>query len=183
VLPTLALILSAYGIYACYAAWPRRRSYSFRPRPWWRRPGRLTALGLAGVGLGLVAWLSAGSVEQEQRFRLAGFLGMSWADTWAGEKPSSRVESLPYRDQTQGDQPAYALLHPEVQARQVAPEKKALAPRSLKKPKWKQPAPAKAVKVAKASPAPPKKEKLASKNKVKKKKPASSPGSQQAAAG
>ncbi len=181
-LPTLAFILAAYLILACYNVWPRRRTHSFRSRPWWRRPSRLAVLGvLAGAGLGMAAWLGTSPGEPEQKFKLSGFLGMSWADTWASDKPSKRVEALPYRDQGQGAQPAYALLHPEVPASQAAPAKKPPVSRALQKPKAKQPA--KTVKVAKAAtPAPAKKEKPTAKSKVKKKKPSPPPAIQRAAA-
>lgn len=166
-LPTLAVILWAYGIYALISGMSRRRSGYLRGRHRGRGVGWLAVLGSTGAGLALLLYLTAFSGQQHHNLKLSGFLGTVWAEGWLDKV--DRVEYPLIKDQGPGDKPAYALLHPETPPMQVAPEKNGPKPRPARQPKARKAAGAQ-VKTAKAAALPAKKEKAAAKNKAKKKK-------------
>jgi hypothetical protein len=167
VLPTLAVILWAYVIYALISGLSRRRGGYPRGRQRGRGVGWLAVLASAGAGLALLLYLTAFSGQQQQNLKLAGFLGTVWAEGWLDKV--DRVEYPVIKDQATGDKPAYAMLHPETPPMQVAPEKNGPKPRPARQVKARQAAGAQ-VKTAKAAAPPAKKEKAAAKHKAKKKK-------------
>ena len=172
-LPTLAFILWAYGMYALITAWSRRRGGKFRSRDRGRRYGWLTLAGSTALGLGLILCFCLPPDQPGQNLKFAGFLGgLGWEDGAA--KTERSLEPLPIKGQGPGDQPAYAYLHPETPANQVGPEKKPPAPRPLRKPKLQKLAKPQA-KGGKVSTSSPKKEKTTGKISPKKKKQSSSP--------
>jgi hypothetical protein len=124
VLPTVAFILGAYGIYAFCTAWPWRQGQPgrglIRRRAW----ARIGLWGGLAAGLSLLAWFSLPSGEQEPRFQLASFLGLTWQDGWAASQEVKPVEPLPVKPQKSGEQPVYALLHPSAPPVAAAPDKK-----------------------------------------------------------
>ncbi|HEX9883432.1 MAG TPA: hypothetical protein VGA79_05660 [Desulfobaccales bacterium] len=166
-LPTLAVILWAYGIYALIYGMSRRRGGYLRGRHRGRGVGWLAVLGSTGAGLALLLYLTAFPGQQNPNLKLSGFLGTVWAEGWLDKV--DRVEYPVVKDQGPGDKPAYALLHPETPPMQVAPEKNGPKPRPAPKPKVRKAAGAQ-VKTAKAAAPPAKKEKAAAKHKAKKKK-------------
>ena len=166
-LPTLAVILWAYGIYALISGLSRRRGGYLRGRQRWRGVGWLTVLGSTGAGLALLLYLTAFSGQQNHNLKLAGFLGTVWAEGWLDKV--DRVEYPVIKDQGPGDKPAYAILHPETPPMQVAPEKNGPKPRPARQAKVRKAA-GPQVKTAKAAAPPAKKEKAAAKHKAKKKK-------------
>lgn len=177
-LPTLAFILWAYGMYALITAWSRRQGGKFRGRNRGRRYGWLTLAGSTAVGLGLILWLCFPQDQQEQNLKFAGFLGgYGWEDGRAVAKTERSLEPLPIKGREPGDQPAYAYLHPENPPNQIGPEKKPPPARPLRKPKL-QKLPKPQAKGGKVSTSSLKKEKAAGKTaqkNPKKKKPSSSP--------
>ena len=169
-LPTLAVILWAYGIYALISGLSRKRGGHLKGRNRWRGWGWLAMLGSTGAGLALVLYLTAFSGQQDHSLKLAGFLGTVWAEGWPDKV--DRLEYPPVKVQDPGDKPAYALLHPETPSMQVVPEKNGAKPRPARKPKVGKPSGDK-VKTSKTAATSPKKDKAAAKNKPKKKKTAS----------
>jgi len=167
VLPTLAVILWAYGIYALISGISRRRGGYLRGRHRGRGVGWLAVLGSTGAGLALLLYLTVFSGQQQHNLKLSGFLGTVWAEGWLDKV--GRVEYPVVKDQGPGDKPAYALLHPETPSVQVAPEKNGPKPRPARQPKARKAAGAQ-VKTANAAALPAKKEKAAAKPKAKKKK-------------
>jgi len=182
VLPTLAVILWAYGMYALVRAWSRKKNGTLG-----RSRGRRYALAAfmagSGAALGAVLWLSLGVEPQEHGLRLAGFLGTVWADGQT-ERAGGRGEVPQIKGQAPNGQPAYALLHPETPAGELEAVKTRPAPKRLQKPRVKKgsAAPARTAKPGGAQ----KKEKLAARNQPKsqpqKKKPAA-PAAAPAASG
>lgn len=166
-LPTLAVILWAYAIYALISGLSRRRGGYLRGRQRWRGVGWLTVLVSTGAGLALLLYLTAFSGQQHHNLKLAGFLGTVWAEGWLDKV--DRVEYPVIKDQGPGDKPAYAMLHPETPPMQVAPEKNGPKPRPARQAKARKAA-GPQVKTAKAAAPPAKKEKAAAKHKAKKKK-------------
>lgn len=166
-LPTLAVILWAYGVYALVSGMSRRRGGSLRGRSRGRGLRWLALLGTTGAGLALVLFLSGVWGQQDHNLKLSGFLGTVWAEGWPDKV--DRLEYPPVKDQDPGDKPAYALLHPETPPIQVAPEKTGPKPRPARQPKVSKAAGAHA-KTAKTAAPPAKKDKTAAKNKAKKKK-------------
>lgn len=169
-LPTLAVILWAYGMYALIRAYSRRKNGYHQGRG---RGRRLAWLGLAAgasAGLGVALWLSLADGPPDPRLKLAGFLGTVWAEGRA-DKVQSKVEVPQIKGQGDGGQPAYALLHPETPASQWEGEKAPPASRRLAKPRVRKGAGSQVKAAAKAAPAPSKKDKVAAKAKAKKKKP------------
>ncbi|MDP3181598.1 MAG: hypothetical protein Q8M54_02130 [Desulfobaccales bacterium] len=177
-LPTLAFILGAYGMYALITAWSRRQGGKFKGRHRSRRYGWLTLAGSTALGLGLILWLCLPPDHQEQNLRFAGFLGgLGWEDGGTAAKTERPLESLPIKGQGSGDKPVYAYLHPETPPQQIGAEKKPPPARPLRKPKL-QKLPKPQAKGGKVSTSSPKKEKAAGKTaqkSQKKKKPSSSP--------
>jgi hypothetical protein len=188
VLATLAVVLWAYGMYALYSMVFHRQGGYVRSRSRWGKFSRLTLAGGVAAGVGFIFWSSLYADKNDQRLKLAGFLGTVYAEGWP-----DRVDGLKYppdKSPNQGgaEQPAYALLHPETPASQMAPEKKLLKPRPNRvAPKAPTVAPQdKAGKNAKVTktPAPPaKKDKMAAKSRANKKNRSSAPGGRQANAG
>ncbi len=170
-LPTLAVILWAYGMYALIRAWSRRKNGHYLYRSRGRRYALLALMVGSGAALGLVLWLSLAAEQPEHGLKLAGFLGTVWAES-RPENAGSRGEVPQIKGQTAGGQPVYALLHPETPAGQLDAEKAKSAPRRLQKPKTRKPASVVQVK----NPRPPlsvqKKDKLPVRSQPKKKKPA-----------
>lgn len=180
---TLAFILWAYGMYALITAWSRRRGGNHRGRSHWRRYGWLTLAGSSAAALGLILWLASPSSQQERNLKLAGFLGdLGWADKEVTEKAEARVESPPIKGQGPGDQPAYAYLHPETPPNEIAPERKPPTPRPMRKPKLQKMAKTQA-KGGKVHTTTARKEKATGKSAAKKKKPQSSPATQNSTGG
>lgn len=177
-LPTLAFILWAYGLYALCSALSRRRSGYLRGRSRWRRYGRLTLAGSTAAGLALILWLSPFPEQQEQHMKLAGFLGTVWAEGWP-DKVDKRAEFPPIKGQKPGAQPMYALLHPETPMAQVGPEKTAPKPRPVRKAKVQKAGgpPPKGTKVTTQAA---KKDKVTAKKQAKKKTRPSSPSTKAA---
>jgi hypothetical protein len=180
VLPTLAVILWAYGVYALISGMSRRKGGYPRGRSRGRGVRRLALLGTTAAGLALVLYLSGVWGQQDHSLKLSGFLGTVWAEGWPDKV--DRLEYLPVKNQDPGDKPAYASLHPETPAIQVTPEKTGPKPRPMRKPKVSKAAGAQA-KTAKATALPAKKDKTAAKSKAKKKKKAAATASQKDSAG
>jgi len=180
VLPTLIFILGAYLLYALFTAWPRRHSGSLRTRTRWRRFGRLSLAGGLAVGLGLILWFFLFPEQPHQDLKLVDFLGTGWAEGWLGQADPP-LEYPQVKSQGPGDQPVYALLHPETDPVQVSQEKKPDAPRALRKPRL--PKASSQGKGGKSLAQPPKKERVAAKSRLKKKKPDSSSGGQKGTSG
>ncbi len=179
-LPTLIFILGAYLLYALFTAWPRRHNGHLRARRRWRRFGRLTLAGGLGLGLGLILWFFLSPDPQQRDLKLAGFLGTGWAEGWLGQA-DRRLEYPQVKSQGPGDQPVYALLHPETPPTQLSQEKKPAAPRPLRKPGLQKSS--SQGKGGKSLAQPPKKERVATKPRLKKKKPESSPAGQKGTSG
>ena len=142
-------------------------------------------MGCVGVGVAIILWSWISPDRQDQRLKLAGFLGTVYAEGWPDRV--DRLEYPPVKNQNQGagEQPVYALLHPETPASQVEPEKKLPKPRPIRVVK-KQAATGghdKAGKVTKAAVPPSKKDKAAAKARAKKKTRISAAGGQKANSG
>ena len=102
-LPTLAVILWAYGMYALISTVFRTQGGYLRSRSrgarWLARPaGRRYRRG--GFGLGLL--LPQSFDNQDHGLKLAGFLGTVWAEGWP-DKVEGRVEYPPVKDHGPGD--------------------------------------------------------------------------------
>jgi len=171
VLPTLAVILWAYGMYALFSFIFQRKGG--QPRGRGRKLSGFTLVG-AILGLGLILWCCYSPDKHDQRLKLAGFLGTVYAE---GPDRVDKVEYPPVKAQNQGagEQPAYALLHPETPASQIEPEKKLIRPRPNRDAKKGQTPSVhekagKTTKVTKNVTPSPKKDKMAAKNRAKKKK-------------
>jgi hypothetical protein len=134
VLPTLLFILWAYGMYALISALAGRKGSKFRARGPGRRYGWLALGSGLLLGLGLTVVLARSFVEPDHNLGLAGFLGTVWAEGWP-DKVNQRVEYPPIKGTATGNQPVYALLHPETSPADLAQEKTAAKPRPIKKPK------------------------------------------------
>jgi hypothetical protein len=186
VLPTLIVILLTYALYALLSFMFQRKG-SF-PRGQSRRR-KLSGVALVGVvGMGFILWCCYSPDKTDQRLKLAGFLGTVYAEGWPDRV--DKVEYPPVKTQNQGtgEQPAYALLHPETPASQIEPEKKLIRPRPSRTIKKRQPSsvqdkPGKNAKVTKTVTPSSKKDKMVAKSRAKKKKRSSGPGSVQTNAG
>jgi len=188
VLATLAVILWAYGMYALFSFMFHRQGGYVRSRSRWRKLSRLTLVGGVTAGVGLMVWCCLSPGKNDQRLKLAGFLGTVYAEGWPDRV--DRLQYPPVKSPNQGssEQPAYALLHPETPASQIGPEKKLPKPRpSRVAPKGQSVASQdKAGKIAKVTKAPAplsKKDNVATKNRAKKKSRSSAPGGRQTDAG
>jgi len=188
VLATLAVILWAYGMYALFSYIFRRQGGYVRSRSRWRKLSWLTLVAGATAGLGLICWGHLSPDKNDQRLKLAGFLGTVYAEGWPDRV--DRLNYPPVKSLNQGalEQPAYALLHPETPASQIGLEKKPPKPRPNRAaPKGQAVAPqdkaGKIAKVAKAPAPPATKDKLAANSRVKKKNRTSAPPGRQADAG
>jgi hypothetical protein len=156
-------------MYALFTVFIQRKGSHFRSKSRWRRLGWLTCLGAVGASLVLLIWLTFSPDQSHQNLKLTGFLGTVYAEGWPEkvgglEYPPAKAQQA----QGPGDQPIYALLHPETPSAELAPEKKAPRPRPGRKSKLDKSAAPKSK--AKAGAAAPKNEKVAAKSKAKKKK-------------
>jgi len=167
VLPTVAVILWAYGVYALVSGMSRRKGGYLRGRSRGRGIRWLALLGTSLAGLALVLYLSGVWGREDHSLKLSGFLGTVWAEGWPDKV--DRLEYPPVKGQNSGNRPAYALLHPETPPIQVAPEKTGPKPRPMRKPRVSKAA-SHPAKTAKAAALPAKKEKTPAKNKSRKKK-------------
>jgi hypothetical protein len=166
VLPTVAVILWAYGVYALISGMSRRKGGHPRGPSRGRGVRWLALLGTSLAGLALVLFLSGVWGREDHSLKLAGFLGTVWAEGWPDKV--DRLEYPPVKDRDSGNRPAYALLHPETPPIQVTPEKTGPKPRPMRKPKASKAA--SPAKVTKTAALPAKKDKTSAKNKTKKKK-------------
>lgn len=181
-LPTLAVILWAYGMYALFSLIRQSKGTYIRGRRRGRKLTWLTLVGSVLAGLGLIVWCCLFPNKSDQRLKLAGFLGTVYADAWPGRV--DRLNYPPVKSQMQGlgEQPVYSLLHPETPASQLGPEKKLPKPRPscAAKTGLAPPGRVKVGKIAKVAKAPgplSKKDKTAAKILAKKKKrPAAAEG-------
>jgi hypothetical protein len=188
VLATLAVVLCAYGVYALFSYIIRRQGSHVRSRSPWRKLSKLTLMGGFTAALALIFWCCLYPDKHHQRLKLAGFLGTVYAEGWPDRV--DRLKETPVKTAPQGasEQPAYALLHPETPASQIAPEKKLPKPRpsrvASKKPSVApQDKAGKNAKVTKAPVPPSKKDKIAAKSRAKKKSRTAAQGGRQADAG
>jgi hypothetical protein len=175
VLPTLAVILWAYGMYAVFSLIRQSKGTYIRGRSRGRKLTWLTLVGSVLAGLGLIVWCCLFPNKSDQRLKLAGFLGTVYAKGWPGRV--DRLNYPPVKSQIQGlgEQPVYTLLHPETPANQLKPEKKLPRPRPNRAAKKGHAASGrvkvgKIAKVAKASGPLSKKDKTVAKIRTKKKK-------------
>jgi hypothetical protein len=166
-------------MYALISGMSRRKGGYLTGRSPRRGYRWLALLGGTGAGLALLLCLTGFWGPQEHSLKLSGFLGTVWAEGWPDKV--DRLEYPPVKDQTPGDKPAYAMLHPETPPIQVTPEKTGPKPRPVRQPTAHK-APGSKTKTAKAVTSPSKKDKAAAKDKTKKKK-ASSTANRKAAAG
>jgi hypothetical protein len=187
VLPTLAVILLAYGMHALFSLFFQRKGGYLRSRSRWGKLNWLTLVGSVGAGLGLIFWCCLSPGKNDQRLRLAGFLGTVYAEGWPGRVDQLKYPPVKRPNQASGEQPVYALLHPETPVRQVAPEKKLPRPRpsrvARKAPSVHARDKAKTARVAKAPAPRSKKDKVAVKNRAKKKKRSAAAPGRDASAG
>jgi hypothetical protein len=187
VLPTLIVICCAYAVYVLCAYVLQRRTSHARHRRGSRKVTWLT-LGCSLIGLALILWFGFTPDRHDQRLSLAGFLGTVYAEGWPHQVAQTEYPPVKIQTSGAGEQPAYALLHPETPTSQLAQEKKLIKPRPVRAAKKKQ-APAvqeksgKTVKVTKAPVPSSKKDKLAVKGRTKKLKRSSAKGSRQTDAG
>ncbi|MHB9074946.1 MAG: hypothetical protein ACYC6G_15630 [Desulfobaccales bacterium] len=172
-LPTLAVILWAYGMYALFSFILQRKGGQPRGQSRWRK---LTGFILVGgiVGLGLILWCCYSPDKTDQRLKLAGFLGTVYAEGWPDRVDKVEYPPVKASNQGTGEQPAYALLHPETPASQIEPEKKLIRPRpsrvAKKQTSGVHEKSGKTAKVAKTVTPSSKKDKMAAKSRAKKKK-------------
>lgn len=173
-LPTIAVILWAYGMYALFSFILQRKGGQSRGQSRWRKfSGYILVSGILGVGL--ILWCCYSPDKTDQRLKLTGFLGTVYAEGWPDRV--DKVEYPPVKAQNQGagEQPAYALLHPETPTSQIEPEKKLIRPRPSRVAKKRQTPSVqekagKAGKVTKTVTPSSKKDKMAAKSRAKKKK-------------
>jgi hypothetical protein len=182
VLPTLAVILLAYGMHVLFSFWFQRQGGYLRRRSRGGKLNWVTLVGSIGAGVGLIYWCCLSPGKNDQRLQLAGFLGTVYAEGWPGQVDQFKYPPVDRINQASGKQPVYALLHPGTPVTQVAPEKKLPRPRpsrvSGKGPSvHARDKSGKTAKLAKARASRPKRGKMAGKTRAKKKKqPAVTPG-------
>jgi len=174
-LPTLAVIFWAYGTYALFSFIFQRHGGYLRSRSRWRRFSWLTLVGGVSAVLALIVWCCFSPDKNDQKLKLAGFLGTVYAEGWPDRVDRANYPPVKSQNQGSGDKPVYALLHPETPAGQIEPEKKLPKPRPVRTaPKGSslkaQDKAGKTSKVAKGSGPSTKKDKMAAKNRAKKKK-------------
>jgi hypothetical protein len=129
VLPTLAVILLAYGMHALFSFLFQRQGGYLRRRSRRGNFNWLPLVGGIGAGLGLIFWCCLSPGKNDHRLQLAGFLGTVYAEGWPGQVDQFKYPPVKRPNQASGEQPVYALLHPGTPERQVAPEKKFPRPR------------------------------------------------------
>jgi hypothetical protein len=174
VLPTLGVIIWAYGMYALFSLLFRRRSGQPSHQSRWRKLRGFTLVG-GVVAVGLVLWCCYTPDKNDQRLKLAGFLGTVYAEGWPDRLDQTEYPPVKAQHQGVGEQPAYALLHPGTPTTQVEPEKKLIRPRpsraaTTRKTAGVQENSGKTSKVAKTAAPSSKKSKMANKNRTRKKK-------------
>jgi hypothetical protein len=185
VLPTLAVILWAYGMYALLSYMFQRKGGQSRGHG--RKLSGFTLVGLI-LGVGLILWCCYSPDRHDQRLKLAGFLGTVYAEGWPDRVDQVEYPPVKAANHGAGEQPAYALLHPETPTSQIEPEKKLIRPRPSRTVKKRQ-TPSlheksgKNAKVTKTAAPSSKKDKVAAKSRAKKKKRSSASGSAQTNAG
>jgi hypothetical protein len=128
VLPTLAVILWAYGMYALLSFIFQRKGGTSRSQSRGHKLFRYTGVTFA-LGVAIFIWCCYASNRHNQQLQLSGFLGTVYAEGLSG-----RVDKLDYPPikaaiQGAGEQPVYALLHPGTPVSQVEPERKLIRPR------------------------------------------------------
>jgi hypothetical protein len=172
-------------MYALFSLVYHRQGGYVRTRSRWRKLSRLALAGGVAAGVGFIFWCCLYADKNDQRLKLAGFLGTVYAEGWPDRV--DRLQYPPVKSPNQGapEQPAYALLHPETPASQIGPEKKLPKPRPNRVvPKGKKLASQdKAGKITKAPAPPSKKDKVAAKSRTNKKKRSSASRGRQADAG
>jgi hypothetical protein len=188
VLATLAVVFWAYGMYALFSYIFHRQGGHVRSRSRWRTLSRLTLVGGVIAGMMLIFWCCLYPDKHDQRLKLAGFLGIVYAEGWPDRVDHSKDPPVKNPNQGVSEQPAYALLHPETPANQIEPGKKLPKPRPSRVASkgaslTAQDRAAKTAKVTKAPAVPSKKDKMAAKSGAKKKARSSAPGGRQADAG
>jgi hypothetical protein len=177
VLPTLAVILWAYGTYALFSFIFRRQDGYLRRSSRWRQFSWLTLVGGVSAVLALIVWCCFSPDKNDQKLKLAGFLGTVYAEGWPDRV--DRVNYPPVKSQKAGEQPVYALLHPETPASQLEPEKKLPKPRPVRVAPKAHDKADKGARVAKGSGASARKDKTAAKSRAKnKKRPSAARGAQ-----
>lgn len=173
-LPTLAVILWAYGMYALFSYIFQRKGGQPRSQSRWRRfTGYILVSGIVGVGL--ILWCCYSPEKADQRLKLAGFLGTVYAEGWPDRVDQVEYPPVKAQNQGTGEQPAYALLHPGTPAGQIEPEKKLIRPRPSRVAKKRHTRSVhekagKTGKVTKTVTPSSKKDKMAAKSRAKKKK-------------
>ena len=187
-LATLAVILWAYGMYALFSFLFRRRGGYVRSRSRWRKLSRLILVGGVTAGVGIIVWCCLSPDKHDQRLKLAGFLGIVYAEGWPVRVDHLKYPPVKTLNQEASEQPGYALLHPETAENQIEPEKKLPKPRPNRvAPKGKaaasQDKAGKSGTVTKAPAPPSKKDKLTAKSHTKKKNRSSAPRGRQPDAG
>jgi hypothetical protein len=175
VLPTLAVILLAYGMHALFSFLFQRQGGYLRRRSRGGKLYWLTLVGSVGAGLGIIFWCYFSPGKNDQRLKLAGFLGTVYAEGWSGQVDQFKYPPVKHPNQASGGQPVYALLHPGTPVRQVAPEKKLPRPRPSRVARKRPSVHARnnagqTARLAKATAPRSKKGKIAGKNRAKKKK-------------
>jgi hypothetical protein len=177
VLPTVAVILWAYCMYALFSIIRQSKGTYIRGRSRGRKFTWVALVASVLAGLGLIVWCCffPNLNKTDQRLKLAGFLGTVYAGGWPGRV--DRLNYPPVKRQIKGlgEQPVYTLLHPETPASQLGPEKKLPKPRPSRAAKKGPQAPGrnkvgKVAKIAKAPGSLAKKDKTAAKSRAKKKK-------------
>jgi hypothetical protein len=174
VLPTLIVIVFAYGMYVLFSFVLQRKGGHSRHR---NNARKFTWITMAGclIGLGFILWCGLTPDRHDQRLRLAGFLGTVYAEGWPHRVDQMDYPPVKVQTSGTGDQPVYALLHPETPSSQLEPEKKLIKPRPVRTAKKKQVGNAqeksgKTAKVTKVTAQAPKKDKMAAKSRTKKMK-------------
>ena len=121
-MPTLAVVLWAYGMYALFSFLYHRQGAYVRSRSRWRKLSWLALVGGVAAGVGLIFWGGLYADKHDQRLKLAGFLGTVYAEG----RPDRRhfIKYPPVKSPNPGasEQPVYALLHPETPYSQIGPE-------------------------------------------------------------
>lgn len=180
-LPTLAVILWAYGMYALLSYLSQRKGGHLRSRSRWRRLPWLTVVGSLGAGVGVLCWCCLSPDKSDHRLKLTGFLGTVYAEGWPDRVEKGQYPPVKSQNQGSGEQPVYALLHPETPVSQLEPEKKPPKPRPGRAAKQgsavhAQDKAAKTTKATKATAPPSKKDKVVAKSRTNKKQPSTPPG-------
>jgi hypothetical protein len=187
VLPTLAVILWAYGMYALFVYIFQRRGVQARNQSRCRKLRGFTLV-CGIIGLGLILWCGYSADKTDQKLKLAGFLGTVYAEGWPEQVDKGEYLPAKAANQGAGEQPAYALLHPGTPTSQIEPEKKLIRPRPTRSVKKRHTASAheksgRNAKVTKTVTSSSKKDKMAAKSRAKKKKRSSAASRRQANAG